>query len=96
MNKCDCLNQCGDDPDILNMKVEPCLCFARCHLEFCATHKLVPEDELIPLLQEDAVNKLKAAEKAWHLLFSNMPVGEGRIKAAEVFENIRNAARVGG
>lgn len=37
----------------------------------------------------------REAEKAWHDYCTFLPVGELRTKAFEVFENIRNAARVG-
>lgn len=27
---CDCLNDCGDDPDVTSFKVEPCEHFVKC------------------------------------------------------------------
>lgn len=92
---CDCLSTCGDDPGILQGTVRPCLQFAKCYLNQMEMEKLIDPEFLIPLLQEDAINKLKAAEKAWHRLFVALPVGDARIKAAEVFENVRTANRVG-
>lgn len=95
MDKCDCLNICGDDPWILQKKAKPCEGFVRFHPDLCRNQKLVPEDQLLPVYLENANRKLKEAEKAWHDYCTLLPVGELRTKAFEVFENIRNAARVG-
>jgi len=49
----------------------------------------------IAQLRTDAHEKLRAAEKAWYALFCELDVGRDREKAAEVYENVRCAARVG-
>lgn len=95
MNKpCDCLNICGDDPDISKQKCKPCNGFIKFHLDYCRVNNLATESELIPLYQDVANRKLKEAEKAWHDFCTLLPVGDQRTAAFEVFENIRNAARV--
>lgn len=94
MNKCDCTVDCGDDPWILKNKAKPCEAFVRFHPDLCRDKKLVPEEELIPIYQAQANRKLKEAEKAWHDFAALLPVGDLRLVAFEVFENIRNAARL--
>lgn len=95
MTQCDCTANCGDDPWIMQHKAKPCDAFIRFHPDLCRDKKLVPEAELIPVYQEQANRKLKEAEKAWHDFAALLPVGELRTAAFEVFENIRNAGRVG-
>jgi hypothetical protein len=91
---CDCLNFCGDDPDIHNKKVKPCAGYVRFHPDICRVNKLVPEDELIPVYQDIANRALKSAEKSWHNYCTLLPVGDQRTATFEVFENIRNAGRI--
>ena len=50
----------------------------------------------VPTLEELRTNAFKArevAEKAWHAFFCELPVGDERTWASEVFENIRCATR---
>lgn len=94
-DKCDCLNECGDDPWILKRKAKPCGQFVLQHADLCRREKLAPEEELIPVFREIAQARLREAEKAWHDYFTILPIGDQRTQAAEVFENVRNAARVG-
>lgn len=45
--------------------------------------------------RKTAHEKLREAEKAWYEYFALCEVGDERTKAAEIYENIRTAARVG-
>lgn len=49
----------------------------------------------IDLLRESAFSALREAERKMHAYAKELEVGQERINAFEVFENIRNAARVG-
>ncbi len=53
------------------------------------------QDREIQALKEAAFEALREAEKKMHAYASALDLGEDRIKAFEIFENIRNAARVG-
>ena len=54
----------------------------------------IKETEEHKALRVDAFEKLQAAEKAMHAYAASCDVGEERIEAFEIFENIRVAARV--
>ena len=45
-------------------------------------------------LRKEAQEKLHEAEKAYYTYAAYLPIGDERVKAFEVFENIRNAGRV--
>lgn len=49
----------------------------------------------IDLLKDSAFQALRTAEKRMHAYACELEVGDERTKAFEIFENIRNAARVG-
>lgn len=48
----------------------------------------------IDLLKDSAFSALRTAEKRMHAYACELDVGPERTKAFEIFENIRNAARV--
>lgn len=48
----------------------------------------------LEVLNSQAHEKLRDAERAWHALAGETPVGPARERAFETFENIRLAARV--
>lgn len=50
------------------------------------------KDEL-EALRAEACKARDVAEKAWYALFSELPVGNERIWASEVYENIRCSTR---
>ena len=50
---------------------------------------------VVASLRSDAQEKLREAEKAWHALAAHLPLGADRVQAFEIFERVRNAARVG-
>lgn len=52
-------------------------------------------DQVIESLKSAAFAALRDAEKRMHTYACELEVGEERTKAFEIFENIRNAARVG-
>lgn len=52
-------------------------------------------DQVIESLKNAAFAALRDAEKRMHAYASALDVGDERTKAFEIFENIRNAARVG-
>ena len=52
-------------------------------------------DQVISSLKNAAFASLRDAESRMHKYASALEVGEERTKAFEIFENIRNAARVG-
>ena len=47
----------------------------------------------IELLKNDAYAKLLSAEKAMYALFCALPVGRERVRASEIYENVRTATR---
>ena len=47
----------------------------------------------IELLKNDAYAKLLAAEKAMYALFCALPVGWERVRASEIYENVRTSTR---
>lgn len=49
----------------------------------------------IDLLRDSAFSALRTAEKRMHAYACELDVGPERTKAFEIFENIRNASRVG-
>jgi hypothetical protein len=49
----------------------------------------------IDLLKDSAFSALRVAEKRMHAYACELEVGDERTKAFEIYENIRNAARVG-
>lgn len=53
------------------------------------------EEQRLTALRNAAIDKLRDAEKAAYAYFCACPVGRERERAADVYENIRNAARVG-
>ena len=53
------------------------------------------QEQKINTARRIAYEKLQEAEKAWHEYFALCELGPERIMAAEVFDNVRNAARVG-
>lgn len=52
------------------------------------------EADQLAALKRTMLEARQAAEKAAHAYFSACPVGDERIWASEVYENIRNATRV--
>lgn len=52
-------------------------------------------DQVIESLKNAAFAALRDAEKRMHAYARELEVGDERTKAFEIFENIRNAARVG-
>lgn len=44
-------------------------------------------------LRAEAFKAREAAEKAWYALFSELPVGNERVWASDVYDNIRCATR---
>lgn len=63
------------------------------------THQPQPADEAAALkigaLRKAAHAAADAAEKAWYELAGELDVGPDRIRAFEVYENLRHARRVG-
>jgi len=51
------------------------------------------EADLLAALKTDMLNKIRAAEQAAHAYFAACPVGEERIRASDVYENIRHSLR---
>ena len=47
------------------------------------------------ILKDSAFSALRKAEQKMHEYAASLDVGDERTKAFEIFENIRNAARVG-
>jgi len=52
-------------------------------------------DQVTESLKNAAFESLRDAEKRMHAYACALEVGDERTKAFEIFENIRNAARVG-
>lgn len=50
-------------------------------------------EEELKKMKATALIKLREAEIAMYAYFQALPVGEERIKAGEVYDNIRNATR---
>jgi hypothetical protein len=53
------------------------------------------EADQLAALKRDMLDKHRAAERAAYAYFGACPVGDERIRASEVYENIRTATRVG-
>jgi hypothetical protein len=53
------------------------------------------EDQIIESLKNAAFEALRDAERRMHKYASALDIGDDRTKAFEIFENIRNASRVG-
>lgn len=60
-----------------------------------STPPAAEQSEKLVALKQDAIAKLKEAEKAWHTFASELPIGRERDRAFDVFENVRNASRIG-
>lgn len=52
-------------------------------------------DQVVESLKNSAFASLRDAESRMHKYASALEIGDDRVKAFEIFENIRNAARVG-
>lgn len=52
------------------------------------------EDQKLIELRNAAIDKLRDAEKAAYAYFCACPIGKERERAADIYENIRTAARV--
>lgn len=59
------------------------------------TEEPISEEQKLTNLRSAAIDKLRDAEKAAYAYFCACPVGRERERAADVYENIRTAARVG-
>ena len=64
-------------------------------LAVTATESAEMERQQIELLKRDAYAKLLAAEKSWYAVFCALPIGDERIRASEIYENVRCATRRG-
>jgi hypothetical protein len=54
----------------------------------------VEEKPTLAELKADMLDKIREAEKAAYAYFCECEVGPERIRASEVYDNIRNATRV--
>lgn len=55
---------------------------------------MATKEQQINSARRIAFEKLQDAEKAWHEYFTLCDIGPERTNAAEVFENVRTAARI--
>ena len=60
---------------------------------FTYTELAQEEREKLTELTKDARKKLREAAVAWYTLFGELPVGDDRIAAHEIYERIRGSTR---